>query len=263
MKDPRVLQIAILMALHTCATFMGYSMNILGLFLVIFWSLVLQFIFDNSIQRKFNWMSALISSLSLTLLLKSESATVWLMAPIFTIAPKFILKHKGKHFFNPTNLGIVLCLLLFNEQSWISPGQWGRDAFFVFALVFAGALVSFKSSRIDTAIFFLGFHLLFLLARTIWLGDPFIIAFHRLQNISLLIFTFLMISDPRSTPDSRKGRVLFCAVVAGITYYFNYVLYNRESLFYALAITSLITPLINIRFPGRTFQWKNQSLQHS
>ncbi|TNF04280.1 MAG: hypothetical protein EP326_01645 [Deltaproteobacteria bacterium] len=238
-------------------------MNIFALLLVVSWSLTLQFIFDNSVQRNFNWPSALISSLSLTLLLKSESPTVWLMAPIFTIAPKFLLKHNGKHFFNPTNLGIVLCLLLFNEQSWVSPGQWGRDAFFVFAIIFAGALVSFKSSRIDTALYFIGFHLLFLGIRTLWLGDPFVIAFHRLQNISLLIFTFLMISDPRSTPDSRLGRVIFCATVAAITYYFNYVLYNRESLFYALAISSLMTPILNIKYPGSTFQWKNQSLQPS
>jgi enediyne biosynthesis protein E5 len=251
------------MCLHLTAATMGYSMIAAGLIVVIGWSLTLQFIFDKSVQRDFNWKSALISSLSLTLLLKSESAAVWLMAPIFTISPKFLLKHKGKHFFNPTNLGIVLCLLIFSDQCWVSPGQWGRDAFFVFALVFAGALVSFRSSRIDTALYFIGFHLLFLLIRTVWLGDPFIIAFHRIQNISLLIFTFLMISDPLSTPDSRVGRVIFCAIVAGITYYFNYVLYNRESLFYALAITSLMTPIINLKYPGRPFQWKNQSLQPS
>lgn len=263
MKDPRGIQILILLSLHITALSMGYGMNIAGLFIVIGWALTLQYIFDKTVERVFNWRSALISSLSLTLLLKSESMTVWLMAPIFSIAPKFLLKHHGKHFFNPTNLGIVLCLLLFNDQSWISPGQWGRDAFFVFAIIFAGAFVSFRSSRIDTALYFLGFHLLFLGIRTLWLGDPFVIAFHRIQNISLLIFTFLMISDPRSTPDSRLGRVIFCATVAAITYYFNYVLYNRESLFYALAITSLFTPILNIKFPGSPFQWKKQSLQPS
>lgn len=263
MRDPRNIQIFILSCLHLTAYGMGYGMNVMGLALVVGWSLTLQFIFDNAVERPNNWKSALISSLSLTLLLKSESPTVWLMAPIFTIAPKFLLKHQDKHFFNPTNLGIVLCLLLFDNQTWISPGQWGRDAFFVFAVLFAGAFVSFKSSRIDTALYFIGFHLLFLGMRTVWLGDPFVIAFHRIQNISLLIFTFLMISDPRSTPDSRVGRVIFCATVAAITYYFNYVLYNRESLFYALAITSLLTPILNIKFPGSPFQWKKQSLQPS
>ena len=260
MKDPRGIQILILLSLHITAFVMGLGMNIAGLFLVIAWSLTLQYIFDQTVLRAFNWRSASISALSLTLLLKSESLTVWLMAPVFTIAPKFLLKHHGKHFFNPTNIGIVLCLLIFNDHSWISPGQWGRDTFFIFALIFAGAFVSIRSARIDTALYFLGFHLLFLIIRTLWLGDPFVIAFHRVQNISLLIFTFLMISDPRSTPDSRTGRIVFCAIVAAITYYFNYVLYNRESLFYALAITSLFTPLLNIKFPGSSFQWKKQSL---
>ncbi|MCO4793057.1 MAG: RnfABCDGE type electron transport complex subunit D [Bacteriovoracaceae bacterium] len=238
-------------------------MIIPGVILILLWSLCLQFIFDHSIEKKFNWKSAFISTLSLTLLLKSDSMFVWLMAPLFTIAPKFVLRHKGKHFFNPTNLGIVLCLLLFSEFSWVSPGQWGRDVFFIGLLLFAGVFVCHKSSRIDTPFYFLGFHLLFLASRTVWLGDPFTIAIHRVQNISLLIFAFLMISDPRTTPDSKKGRILFCATVAGLTYYFDYVLYIRESLFYALALTSLLTPILNNIYPGSTYQWENQSLASS
>jgi len=41
------------------------------------------------------------------------------------------------------------------------------------------------------------------------LGEPMTIPFHRLESGSLLLFTFFMISDPKTTPDSRIGRIAF------------------------------------------------------
>ena len=36
----------------------------------------------------------------------------------------------------------------------------------------------------------------------------------QLQSGALLLFTFFMISDPKTTPDSRVGRILFGVLVA-------------------------------------------------
>src|SRR5918996_3574272 len=55
----------------------------------------------------FDPKSALISGLSLCLLLRTNSTTLAIATAIITIASKFVLRVDGKHVFNPTNFGIV------------------------------------------------------------------------------------------------------------------------------------------------------------
>jgi Na+-transporting NADH:ubiquinone oxidoreductase subunit NqrB len=71
-----------------------------------------------------NARSALISGLSLCLLLRTNRSDLAAVAAIITIAGKFLIRVNGKHVFNPTNGGIV-AMLLFTDQVWVSPGQWG------------------------------------------------------------------------------------------------------------------------------------------
>ena len=94
-----------------------------------------------------------------------------------------------------------------------------------------------------------------LFARAIWLGDPLTIPLHQFQNGSVLIFALFMLTDPRSTPDSRAGRILFGAAVALVSYGLLFGWQIREAMFYALFIVSCTTPLIDRRWPGRRFVW--------
>ena len=80
--------------------------------------------------------SALISGLSLCLLLRTNAAVLACLAAVIAIAGKFLIRIRGKHVFNPTNGGIVAMLLLTN-QVWVSPGQWGAAAFFAFLMACA------------------------------------------------------------------------------------------------------------------------------
>ena len=56
---------------------------------------------------------------------------------------------------------------------------------------------------------FIAFYCALMFGRSIYLGEPMAIPLHRLESGALLLFTFFMISDPKTTPDSRAGRVLF------------------------------------------------------
>ena len=58
-------------------------------------------------KAAFDPRSALISGLSLCLLLRTNSLDLALAAAMITIASKFVLRIQGKHLFNPTNFGIV------------------------------------------------------------------------------------------------------------------------------------------------------------
>ncbi|HXG59299.1 MAG TPA: DUF2330 domain-containing protein, partial [Thermoanaerobaculia bacterium] len=87
------------------------------------------------------------------------------------------------------------------------------------------------------------------------LGDPMAIPLHRLENGALLIFSFFMISDPRTTPDSRAGRIVFAALVALGAYYVQFRLFRTNGLLWSLAACSLLVPLIDRISRGRRFEW--------
>jgi Na+-transporting NADH:ubiquinone oxidoreductase subunit NqrB len=202
--------------------------------------------------------SAMISGLSLCLLLRSNSLLLIFIAGVITILCKFVLRLKGKHLFNPTNFGIV-AMILFTGRVWVSPGQWGNVALFGFFMACLGGLVVNRAARSDVTFAFIAFHLVFLFGRSLSLGEPMAIPIHRLQSGALILFTFFMISDPKTTPDSRIGRILFGFLVALGTWYVQFKLFRTNGLLWSLAFFSIFVPLIDRLLPGYHYEWKGAS----
>ena len=207
----------------------------------------------------FDPRSALISGLSLCLILRTNSVGLAFTATIITIASKFVLRFNGKHLFNPTNFGIVAMMLL-TGQVWVSPGQWGNVAFFAFLMACLGGLVVNRAARSDVTYAFIAFYMALVFGRSIWLGEPLAIPLHRLQNGALLLFTFFMISDPRTTPSSRAGRIVFALLVACGAWYVQFRLFRTNGLLWSLATFSMTVPLIDWLLPGTRYEWARPTI---
>jgi Na+-transporting NADH:ubiquinone oxidoreductase subunit NqrB len=205
----------------------------------------------------FDPRSALISGLSLCLLLRTNSLLLAVATAAVTIASKFVLRLRDKHVFNPTNFGIVAMMLATGEV-WVSPGQWGSAALFAFLVACLGGLVVNRAARSDVTYAFLGFYLTVLFGRALWLGQPAAIPLHQLGSGAFLIFTFFMISDPRTTPDSRAGRILFALLVALGAGFVHFVLYRPNGLLLSLAFLSPAVPLIDRLLPGERYAWRRE-----
>jgi Na+-transporting NADH:ubiquinone oxidoreductase subunit NqrB len=199
--------------------------------------------------------SPLITGLSLSLLLRADEAWIHALAAVIAIASKFVLRLDGKHIWNPAGFAIVALLLVLPEHVWISPGQWGASAWFAALVAFFAVMVLNAARRGDVALFFLAAHFALLVARALWLGDPLAIPLHQIQSGSLLIFAFFMISDPRTTPDSRLGRLLFALVVALLAHGLAFHWQMRPALYLALIALSPLTLLIDRIFPAERFAW--------
>jgi Na+-transporting NADH:ubiquinone oxidoreductase subunit NqrB len=202
----------------------------------------------------FDPKSALISGLSLCLLLRTNSTSLSIATAVITIASKFVLRVDGKHVFNPTNFGIVAMLLL-TDGIWVSPAQWGNVAFFAFLMACLGGLVVNRAARSDVTFAFIAFYTALIFGRSIWLGEPLSIPLHRLQSGALLLFTFFMISDPKTTPNTRIGRVLFALLVAAGAWYVQFRLFRTNGLLWSLALFSMAVPIIDWVWPGRRYDW--------
>src|SRR5262245_56767589 len=136
--------------------------------------------------------SALISGLSLCLLMRTNLLSVAVASAVIAIASKFLLRWKKKHLFNPTNIALV-ALMLMTPHAWVSPGQWGNVAFFGFLMACIGGLVVNRAARSDVTFAFIGFYIGILLLRAQWLGQPLANPLHGLQNGAFLLFSFFMI----------------------------------------------------------------------
>ncbi|KDA03996.1 RnfABCDGE type electron transport complex subunit D [Hyphomonas oceanitis] len=203
----------------------------------------------------FDPKSALITTLGVTILLRAAAPWIWFAAAFTGIALKFLVRIKGKHVFNPGCIGIVAMMLLLGRDAWVSPGQWGQMPLIAGYALALAALTLSSAKRLDIAIGFLATFAAILFARAMWLGDPMAIPLHQLSSGSLLIFAFFMITDPRSTPDSRVGRILFAMAVAGLATWFIIGPNQRGAPLMALAALGLLTPLLDRALPARRFEW--------
>lgn len=254
--DPRYYQIAVLGTLLCCGVFaLDFGVRWQNAAAIIVTALGTQFMFTRWLRvPRFDPLSPLITSLSLTLLLRADTALLAACAAGIAIGSKFLVRYRGKHVFNPANVAIVLTMLA-SERVWISSGQWGSATLSALALACLGLLVLTRAKRAETTVAFLVAFAAMLLGRALWLGDPLAIPAHQLQNGALLIFAFFMISDPKTTPDTAPGRVLFGTLVAGIAYVIQFVYYVPNGPILALIIAAPIVPLLDARLRGRRYQW--------
>jgi hypothetical protein len=121
-----------------------------------------------------------------------------------------------------------------------------------------GSVVVKRAARSDVTYAFIAFYGALLFGRSLYLGEPFAIPLHRVESGALLLFTFFMISDPKTTPDSRAGRVLFAGLVAIGAWYVQFRLFRTNGLLWSLAACSLLVPLIDWLLPGDHYTWLSQ-----
>lgn len=257
LRDPRLYQIAVLASLLVYGVFgLDFEVSLLQAAVLLGTALLTQAVCTRLWHLPaFDPRSALISGLSLCLLLRTGSLLLAFAAAVLTIAGKFVIRWRGKHVFNPTNLGIVALMLATGGQVWVSPGQWGSVAFFSFLMACLGGMVVHRAARSDVTWAFLGFYLAVLFGRALWLGQPMAIPLHQLESGAFLLFTFFMISDPRTTPDSRAGRVLFALLVALGAGFVHFVLYRPNGLLLSLCFLSPLVPLLDRLLPGNRYVW--------
>lgn len=258
MTDPRDYQIASLLALNLYGlAALDFEVRPANVLAILATALAVQGLGTRwAGLPRFDPKSALVSGLGLCMLLRTASPVLAALAATLAIGSKFLIRVRGKHLFNPTDFAIVT-LLAVGAPVWVSPGQWGSEAFLAFLAACCAFLVLHRSERSDVTIAFLAVWAGLLFVRSLWLGEPMAIPLHRLENGALLIFAFFMISDPRTIPDSRPGRLLFASLVALGAFFVQFVLFRTNGLLYSLACCALLVPLIDRLLPGERHQWRS------
>ena len=227
--DPRI-PFAALLALY-CAlgwTVLGFNRNPLQVCVMVGACLFFEVLFHRLLRG--GWLfplSALISGLGLSLLL-NFSHDPWLpLLPAFAcIASKYLLTYDGKHLFNPGLFGVLVAIKLGHGLYATAPAyQWGSGTVMSMVII-VGALIFFirRVGRLPLVIAFAGFYLLQTLAR-VWL-----MRYHlpaetvfaaSLLTPSFFLFTFYMITDPKTSPAGVQDQILWALALTILDLYFH------------------------------------------
>ena len=199
--------------------------------------------------------SALITAFGLCLLLKTNLWYICLLAAFISIAGKYIFHYRKKHLFNPSALGIAITILL-TGKAWISPGQWGNDVVIIFGVCCLGFIVVTKVQKLDVSIAFLATYVLLLFTRQIlYLGWPLDFFIHSISTGSLLLFTFFMISDPKTAPDHKTARIIWAMLIGVLSFYLTAFKFINAAPVWVLVLSAPLVPLLDTIFRAKRFDW--------
>ena len=213
------------------------------------------------IQRIKNGLpSVLISSFGLSLLLKTNIWWVAVFAAVVSIVSKYIIRINGKHIFNPSALGIVVAVL-FTGKAWISPAQWGSGMVLLFAVCCLGFIVVTKVQKLSVSLSFFGvFAGLLFIRQIIFLGWPIDFFLQSISTGSLLLFSFFMITDPKTLPNHSFVRIICCVSIAAFSFYLSTFKFINGAPIFVLVAAQLFVPLLDYVFKADKFEWLHAKL---
>ncbi len=209
------------------------------------------------------YLSALVTSLGLSILVRAESDWVHPLLALLAISSKYLIRlgppSCKSHVLNPANFAAFLAWA-WMPGAWLSPAQWGSESLLALWFIALGGLVTQRIQRRGVSLAFLSAWGVLLAARLLWLGytwNPG--AAMWLQQISsgaVLLFAFFMVSDPMTTPQHPRARMAYALLVALAAFVWQYVWYQPHGLIGMLFVCSWTVPLWNQAWPRPRFAWE-------
>jgi len=154
----------------------------------------------------------------------------FIVAALIGILSKYVIRIGDRHIYNPSNLGLVLVLLIvgarhvFPQYLWWGP--MSPPVILALLVILAGALWVLRPLRLWPMVIAFLATFAVLVAANAALGRCFLAAWHNgpvcgtaywlnlVTSPELLVFVFFMISDPKTAPRPPVARVIYGVAVA-------------------------------------------------
>lgn len=245
-RDPRLHLAAVILTVHTIGiTALGFEVSIPQILVAIFTAGLIDVAFTLGREARLVWpASGMLTGSGVALILRyvpTGSHEYWswggwywfaLVAGL-SVLTKYVLRWRGSHIFNPSNLGLVVTFLLVSSlvleplDFWWAPLDfWMLLAYGV--IIFGGVMITRRLGLLEMAAVFWvilvaglgvlaasGHCMIATWSTTPVCGERFWTTLSTSPEI--LIFVFFMITDPKTIPRGRSARVVFAATLAVFT----------------------------------------------
>ena len=199
-------------------------------------------------------LSAHITALACAMLLyANERLGPVIFASVVAIGSKCILRAPAgngtRHFFNPSNFGITVTLLVFAWVSVAPPYQFTENMIGVGDWILPAVIVctgTFLNARFTHRLPLIAAWLAGFVAqaglRSVLFDIPFEAGLIPMTGVAFILYTFYMVTDPATTPSGRREQIAFGFSVAAI-YGLLMMAHVVFGLFFALSIVCAVRGL--------------------
>ena len=195
--------------------------------------------------------SAYISGISAGILVRSPFVWPYVLTSLISITSKYVLRFRGRHLWNPTNFGVSAVVFLAPATVAVLSVQWGNVVAPMAVIWILGTVITWRVGRLHISATYVASFLLFSLVRAAMTGTPWLATVAPITGPMYQLFTFFMVTDPKTTVRSKWGQCLVVFIVAFVEMVMrlNEVVYAP---FYALFIVGPIALLVE--------QWRERDL---
>ena len=163
-----------------------------------------------------NVASAYITGISLALLIKPRADLLWPFAlgGFLAIASKYVLRYRGRHLWNPSNFAISVLLLVAPASVAILSRQWGNDLATNAVIWCFGLLIVSRVRMLHVTLSYVACFVALAALRHWIVGGPLLAEIAPITGPMYQLFIFFMITDPKTTVSTVRGRIIVAAAVA-------------------------------------------------
>ena len=205
-----------------------------------------------------NLLSAYISGISLTLLLKPQGGALWPFAlgGFIAISSKYVLRYRDNHLWNPTNFAVATLLLLAPDRVSVLSHQFGNDLTTNLVIWIFGLIIAARVGVLHITLTYVGSFLLLNTVRAAALGQPVMPEIAPITGPMYQLFVFFMITDPRTIVRGRSQRIIVAILIAVMETLIRFAsdkgwplptAFNVAPAFLALALVGPVAKWIDLR----------------
>jgi len=168
------------------------------------------------VHRWVNPVSAYITGISVGILIRSPASWPYALCSAISITSKYVLRIKGRHLWNPSNFGVSAMLFLAGSTVASLSIQWGNYLWPMLIIWALGSIIIWRLRRFHITGTYVAAFLAFALLRSWLTGNPWQSEVAPITGPMYQLFVFFMITDPRTTVQSRIGQCAVALAVASV-----------------------------------------------
>jgi Na+-transporting NADH:ubiquinone oxidoreductase subunit NqrB len=163
-----------------------------------------------------NLLSAYISGISLTLLVKPQGGALWPFAlgGFLAISSKYVLRYRDNHLWNPTNFAVAALLLAAPDRVSVLSHQFGNDLTTNLVIWIFGLIIAARVGVLHITLTYVASFLLLNSVRALALGQPVVPEIAPITGPMYQLFVFFMITDPRTIVRGKRRQIAVAVVIA-------------------------------------------------
>ncbi len=163
-----------------------------------------------------NLLSAYISGISLTLLLKPQGGALWpfILGGFIAISSKYVLRYRENHLWNPTNFAVAALLLAAPDRVSVLSHQFGNDVTTNAVIWIFGLVIAARVGVLHITLTYVASFLALNAARALALGQPVLPEIAPITGPMYQLFIFFMITDPRTVVRGRRKQIMVAVLIA-------------------------------------------------